>query len=69
MYGSNLEAVASAHCSPEVHHEHPPQGHRFQPSNHSLSNQSMTVHTKLATLEVDNYWSSPTVSKSLSYFQ
>ena len=48
----------------DLSHLHVPHGEqRLQPSNQSMHNQSMTLHTKLAMHEVDNLWSSPSTVK------
>lgn len=65
MYGPPMVASSSAHCTELSQHDQPQAGHRFQPSNQSMHNQSMTLHTKLAMHEVDNLWGSPTVSKAM----
>lgn len=49
------------------HSEHPPTG--LRPSNQSMHNNSMTLHTKMAMREVNNYWGSPSIVKSPSIAQ
>lgn len=64
-YGTAPTAESLVHYNTELPcHEQPPLGQRFQPSNQSMYNQSMTLHTKLAMHEVNNLWGSPTVVKT-----
>ncbi|XP_034251361.1 uncharacterized protein LOC117651430 [Thrips palmi] len=66
-YGVPLSAEAEIVHHHMEHSEQPPLGHR--PSNQSMHNHSMTLHTKLAMREVNNYWGSPSIVKSPTLVQ
>ncbi|XP_026289944.1 uncharacterized protein LOC113214705 [Frankliniella occidentalis] len=65
LYRTALSSEGGAHSSGHLsHHEQPHMSHRFPPSNQSVHNQSMTLHTKLAMNEVQDLWGSPTIVKA-----
>lgn len=63
-YAVQAAAVEGAHHM--EHSEQPMIGHRS--SNQSMHNNSMTLHTKLAMREINNYWGSPVKCKLPSLF-